>query len=250
GVGDRLSREYRLTGVSHSYSTTGLFTTSFQVNGAPRPDTAAESALAPNASPVARRTRVSGVCTATVADIKDPMNLARVRVKFPWDQDAGLSAWAPVATSMVGNQWGQFFPPQVDDKVLVMFDRGEFDKPYVVGSVWSAKNAPPQLEGKQLGDVRVLRSRSGHTVMLDDTKDAETITIEDKNQNQIVIDTKNNVVTVKSVNGRVSVEAKNVAIKADEQLTIDAKDLKISGSSSIAVSGTTNFNSGALVIQP
>ncbi len=219
GLGHRLSRVYRLTSVSHSFSTTGLYTTSFQVNGAPKPDAYATSPDGFEQSPVARRKPFYGVVSAVVTDINDPQNQGRVRVRFPWNADAGVSKWAPVATPMSGAGWGQFFLPQVNDEVLVMFERGELNLPYVMGSLFNARNLPPPTEGRKTGDVRVIQSRSGHTITLDDTPNDARITITDGQGNQVVI-----------TPGTKTIEltADNVTVKASKQLTLDGGAVSVS----------------------
>jgi uncharacterized protein involved in type VI secretion and phage assembly len=159
--------------------------------------------------------RTAGVTTAIVTDVDDKKGLGRVLVKFPWT--GKNSAWAPVVTPMAGNDRGLYCLPEVNDHVLVMFDRGNIDSPFVIGAVWNGKDKPPLPEGKKnKNDVRVLKSRSGHTVTLDDESGKEQIVIVDKTgKNKIVIDSATNQISIHS--------SGDLAIESDKEITITAK---------------------------
>src|SRR4029450_10081092 len=79
--------------------------------------------------------RFYGVAIGIVTNNQDPENLHRVKLRFPWLDGATESHWARVATPMAGNKRGLYFLPEVDDEVLVAFEHGSIDFPYVMGSV-------------------------------------------------------------------------------------------------------------------
>ncbi len=79
--------------------------------------------------------RLYGVYTGLVTNNQDPENRGRVKVKFPWLHASEESWWARVATFYAGKGRGSYFMPEVDDEVLVVFERGDFHHPYVVGSL-------------------------------------------------------------------------------------------------------------------
>lgn len=66
----------------------------------------------------------------------------RVKVRFFWDRDNDSSStWVRVAHPA----GGAFFSlPEVDDEVLVAFEHGDPDRPYIVGALWNASDPPPQ----------------------------------------------------------------------------------------------------------
>lgn len=72
---------------------------------------------------------ITGVAVAIVRDNRDPNGLARVRVSFPWYSGPEESYWARLATPMTGKGYGTFFLPEVDDEVLVAFERGDSGSP-------------------------------------------------------------------------------------------------------------------------
>ncbi|MEJ2366105.1 MAG: phage baseplate assembly protein V, partial [Deltaproteobacteria bacterium] len=99
--------------------------------------------------PQQQASKVYGVVVGIVRDIKDPENLGRVKVDFPWlgeaaeavsiksDDDRAHSFWARIAVLMAGKERGTYFIPEVDDEVLVAFEHGDMDRPFIVGGLWN-----------------------------------------------------------------------------------------------------------------
>lgn len=195
---------------------------------------------------------IHGVVTGVVTNNQDPEKLGRVRVRFPWLSKSEESAWARVASPMAGKERGLWTLPEVDDEVLVAFERGDPRFPYVLGGLWNSKAPPPEAnEGKN--DVRVLRSRSGHEVRLDDKDGDERIEIVDKSgKNSITIRTKDNTVTVqadadvviRSSGGKLVLEGKGIELKSQEGVKVEAgKNLELKSGAQVNVKGSTiNLN--------
>src|SRR5262245_48233297 len=123
-----------------------------------------------------------GVYPALVSDIKDPDNQGRVKIMLPWAPDTGSSryeAWARLATLMGGNNRGSWFIPDVNDEVLVSFEGGDARRPYVIGGLWNGSDAAPEsMDGAGKNAKKVLRSRNGVKISLDDTDGQEQLTLE------------------------------------------------------------------------
>ncbi len=187
--------------------------------------------------------RISGVVVGVVTNNQDPAGLGRVKVKFPWLSDSEESFWARVAAPMAGKGRGFYFLPEVEDEVLIAFEQGDARFPYVLGSLWNGQDKPPE-DGAVL-DRRVLKSATGHAVVLDDTKDKEKIEIIDKSgKNTIVIDTAKNTITITSdkditlsaSNGTIKLEAKKIEIKSSAETAIEAgagMDVKATGTMNV-----------------
>jgi len=188
-----------------------------------------------------RSGRIYGVVVGLVTNNQDPENLSRVKVKFPWLSDTDESAWARVATPMAGNQRGICFLPEVNDEVLVMFEQGDVRVPYVVGALWNGKDAPPVLNDDGQNNVRIIKSRSGHVVKLNDADGKETIEIIDKStKNSVVIDTAKNTVTVTS-DKDITLSAPKGTIKLDAQKV----EIASSEATQVKAGGNMNLESGA-----
>lgn len=202
--------------------------------------------------------RFYGVTVGIVTNNKDDDGLGRVKVKFPLLSDSDESYWARVLTLMAGNDRGVYFLPEVDDEVLVAFAHGDIESPYILGAVWNGKDKPPEKNDDGKNNRRLIKSRSGHQIILDDTKDEEQIIIRDRtDKNEIVIDSKNNKlnikveeditieakgkITIKSSDGDVLIEGKNLSFKAQQNCEIKADtNLKMQAQQSCEIKANTN----------
>lgn len=145
---------------------------------------------------------------------------ARVKVRYPWLSDSNESNWARVLTPMSGSGMGIYFMPDEGDTVMVAFQDGDFTMPVVIGSVWDGTALPPVYPPAFKNSVRMIKSRSGHTIKLDDTTGMEKVVITHKGGSEITLD----------FDGSVSVTAtSNLNLKANGTITLDAAavDVKV-----------------------
>jgi uncharacterized protein involved in type VI secretion and phage assembly len=186
--------------------------------------------------------KVFGVVMGIVTDNKDPDKMGRVRMKFPWLSDDHESWWARVATPMAGGSRGAYFLPEVDDEVLVAFDHGDMRFPYVVGSLWNGKDAPPEDNSDGKNNRRLFHSRSGHLIRFDDKDGDEKIEIIDK--------TGSNSITIKSSDNSMTITCTGkLTIHADQgiEMTSDA-DIKVKANSTIDIEASAPMTlKGAMV---
>jgi uncharacterized protein involved in type VI secretion and phage assembly len=167
--------------------------------------------------------RSNGLVVGVVDDLDDPEGLGRVRVKLPHLNNE-MSDWAPLVSPMGGKNRGIAFRPEPKDTVLVAFELGDPRRPYVLGSFWSRPDPPPALgDPAKANNWRVIRSRSGHVVRLDDTAGSERIEIIDaKERLKIVVDSAANQIAVKADGGTVHVEGSTVKVAATSNAEISA----------------------------
>jgi len=80
-----------------------------------------------------------GLHYGIVCQNKDPDNLDRIKVRFPWldSGDTDQSHWAQLLTPMEGDKFGWYTLPDIDDAVVVVFIAGDMSQPVVIGGVWS-----------------------------------------------------------------------------------------------------------------
>src|SRR5215475_3124836 len=139
-------------------------------------------------TPSGQTDRFYGVVVGVVTNNQDPENLHRVKVRFPWLDLDHESHWARVVATMAGNGRGAYFLPEVDDEVLVAFEHGSLEHPYVLGSLWNGKDKPHENNSDGKNDNRTIKSRSGHVFRLRDSDNDARIEIIDKTgSNKIVI---------------------------------------------------------------
>ncbi len=169
-----------------------------------------------------------GVVVGIVTNNSDIAQQGRVKVKFPWMDNSLETGWVRVAMLGSGKDRGIFFTPEVNDEVLVAFDQGDFNSPYIVGSLWSGKNLPPKAPSGTAvaaGTVnqRIVRSSSGHVIVLDDTKGAEKILVQDKTgKNSIEIDSIKNSFTIKSAGDLTIDVAGKLILKSKQDFSVES----------------------------
>jgi uncharacterized protein involved in type VI secretion and phage assembly len=177
-----------------------------------------------------------GVYPALVSRIDDPDGQGRVEVKLPWAPDTGsgeYKAWARLATLMAGNNRGSWFVPDVNDEVLVGFEGGDPRRPYVLGALWNGQDRAPQsMDGGGQNYLKVLRSRNGVKITLDDHDGQETCIIETPGGNKITLKDGAASIDLEDSNGNsVKLESSGITITAASKFTIDAPTIEMSAGS-------------------
>jgi uncharacterized protein involved in type VI secretion and phage assembly len=209
--------------------------------------------MQPSEDPVAASGRLYGVVVGIVTNNQDPEKLGRIKVKFPWLADDAERSWARVVSPMAGKERGMVFLPEVDDEVLVVFEHGDVNRPYILGALWNGVDLPPETNSDGKNNLRLIKSRSGHKIVLDDTEDAEKIAILDASEkNSITLDTKTNAITIvseqdvviKAPKGKISLDCKELELKSSAAAKVESGaglDLKASGNLNVK-GATINLN--------
>jgi uncharacterized protein involved in type VI secretion and phage assembly len=261
GVGTRFSGKYFVTSATHIYNAGG-YETRFSISGR-QPNTLSHL-LESNTGEA--RGLMHGVVVGLVTNLKDPDDLGRVKVKYPWLGDNVESDWMRLASPMAGSGRGLLYLPEVNDEVLIAFEHGDVHHPYIVGALWSSTDKPFKKNSEAVGgdgkvNQRLIKSRAGHIVLLDDTDGAElvsitsksghtfilndksgseSITVQDKSGNKMVIDSTKNSMTI-NVKGDFSVEAKGkVSLKSTMDMALEATTkVSVKGTTGLSLDGTT-----------
>ena len=143
-LGSKFSGQYYVTHTKHNYDSEDGYLTEFTISGR-SPDTFADllSGGAGTNPGTNGNNGPAGVVMGIVTNNNDPQGQFRVKVKFPWLSADEESHWARVAMPMAGKDRGLMLMPEVDDEVLVMFEQGDVNHPYVIGSIWNGSDTPP-----------------------------------------------------------------------------------------------------------
>jgi uncharacterized protein involved in type VI secretion and phage assembly len=187
--------------------------------------------------------RALGVAVGLVTNNQDPEGLGRVKVKYPWLGDDDESYWARLVVPMAGNDRGTWFLPEVDDEVLIAFDQGSLDYPYVLGALWNGKDKPPESNSDGKNNHRTIKSRSGHIIRMDDTDGSEKLEIIDKSgNNKIVVDSSQNSITIES-GGDIKLTAKGKVTLSGNGVEIQSQaDGSFKASSTLDVNANGQLN--------
>ena len=188
-----------------------------------------------------------GVFPALVTDIKDPDGQGRVKIKLPWSPDSSGSdyeAWARLATMMGGSNRGTWFIPDVDDEVLVSFEGGNPRRPYVIGGLWNGSDSPPQsMDGSGQNNIKLIRSRNGVKITLDDQNGQEKFIVETPGGQKITLkDGPGSVEIVDSNGNSIKLETSGVTITASAKMTLNASTFELNAGMVTVNSGMSQFS--------
>lgn len=184
--------------------------------------------------------------SAVIVDNNDPEKIGRVRVRFFWQENNFMSPWIRSVNPYSANERGFYFIPEIGDEVLVEFEGGDAEKPYVVGSLYHGKNKPHSAWPNGKNSFKGIATKSNLRIEFDDDKKITTIdtpggnkiVVSDNEQSILLNDQNDNKVEL-SPNGIELNSPMDINISSDAKITIDAKmgvetsssmgDLKMSG---------------------
>lgn len=208
---------YRVTEIIHTVDEDGEYSNTFSGVPGSTPAMPWGDAVMPVAYPEMAR----------VTDQQDPQNLGRVKVQFMWQEmNKGESYWMRVQSPDAGKSdkveknRGFVFIPEVGDLVMVGFEQGNPDRPFVMGSIFYKENS-----GGVTGEntLKSITTRSGHTLEFNDDEEGEWgITVRDINGNTVRLNTKDKNIEITAPE-TITLTAKNVSINAEENVQIAAK---------------------------
>ncbi|CAM3749227.1 phage baseplate assembly protein V [Flavobacterium gelidilacus] len=153
--------------------------------------------------------------TAIVTDNNDPAGLGRVQVKFAWQEDN--TPWIRMTNPHAGSGKGMYFIPEIGEEVLVAFEAGNAEKPFVLGTMYNGSESSSYATSGN--DNKVIQSRSGTKIIMNDAQGS--IFIEDPSGNTWMMDGQGNI-SVNAPNDISITAGKNMSISVGQNLSIDA----------------------------
>ena len=184
----------------------------------------------------------------------------KLKLKFPWLPGEEDSAWARIAIPMAGKERGTYYLPEVDDQVLVVFEHGDISKPIVIGAIFNDKQQPPENNADGKNDLRVIKSKTGHRVCLDDKDGSERITIYDgSGKNIFLFDSKEDSVTIQASEGDIEITASSGAVRMHgKAIKLTTKDkytakgsqlIEVKANATLDVNASSDLKAEASVVQ-
>ena len=159
---------------------------------------------------------VAQSCRAKVTDNEDPNNLGRIRVQFDWQallDDEMMTPWLRMAQPYAGGGKGFSFIPEIGEEVMIDFEGGNAERPYVKGTLYNGVGDP---DGKWLpnnnssNQIKAIRTRNGHTIEIHDEGDNGYIRIYDNEKENYILtfSTDEKLIKLEST-GNIELYAKN-----------------------------------------
>lgn len=184
---------------------------------------------------------------AVVTDNFDHDGLGRIRVRFYWMDAGNKSDWIRVTAPHAGKEKGIFFMPEKGEEVIVGFEGGNAEKPYIIGCVWNgkAKNSSANDSNSQ----KIIKTKSGLSITLDDGTGG--ITVSDAKNNSVSLsgDGYINVKGSENIQLYVGGDSMDAAISMNKNGTVGAnckKDVMFIANKNLYFSGdeSAQFGSG------
>jgi hypothetical protein len=179
--------------------------------------------------------KLNGVYPAIVTDVEDPEFLGRVLLSFPWLSETFISNWARVVQAGAGEGLGMQILPEPTDEVLVAFENGQLDSPYVLGGLYSADRlgAVPAAElviGTPM--IRAFTSREGHQLLFNDNPETSSLTLQTTfGASCIVRLSPETGISISTIEGQP------ITVNSDAEVTINSEGAVLINSSEVTVSG-------------
>ena len=143
---------------------------------------------------------------AIVKDNNDPQGMGRVRVQFFWQKGDELSPWIRMIQPYAGSGKGFYFIPEVGEEVMVDFENGNAERPFVLGAHYNGA-----AKSGYKPTTKAIHTQSGTKILLNDAEGS--VRIEDASGNVYEMDGK----------GTIEVKApKNIIFTAGEDLKFSA----------------------------
>jgi len=237
---------HTVSGISHVFDpSAGGFTTEVLCTGL---DDRTLGNLAMHAPPPQR---FHGVYPAVVSDIDDPKRLGRVKVSLPWLDSKYVTDWCRVLQLGAGKDVGLQLMPRPKDEVVIAFENGQLDSPFVIGSVFGKEtgkipNSKLIEQGKPM--ITALTTQAGHQLIFDDSSDSSSITLQVKNGNScsIVMSDKDGItITTKGDKSVTINSAQDVVVKAERNAKVTAKDVSVDSEGPVKVTGKSKVDVSA-----
>ncbi|MFD6026511.1 VgrG-related protein [Streptomyces griseoluteus] len=265
-VGPAFSGRYTATAVQHVLEPHGGYRTTLWVSSRPDPSLTGLSGAGAAGS---RGARIPGLAIGVVTDVREPNGAEQgaVRLKFPWLDDTYVSDWTRTV-QWGGKGGGGVVSPEVNDEVLVGFEQGLLDSPYVLGGLYNGVDKPSKhdvpLVDKTSGRVnrRSIVSRSGHRlelldaprpgpsglrlmtadkrleVRMDDRQDRIEVTVY-RSPGQVgtsmVLDKQD--ITLSAPQGQVTLKGRRVVLDGQSRVSVSGRAVAVTGRSSVEVDG-------------
>jgi uncharacterized protein involved in type VI secretion and phage assembly len=162
--------------------------------------------------------------------VKDNMNLlSEGRVQVHIAEMPEIDPWARVASIGAGSGRGFFWMPEIDDEVLVAFNKKDVRDAYVIGGLWSTLNSAPVSLPTETITKRVIMtgvkdSPVGHQIEFDDA--LQSIKIKTSTEQEITIDPKK--IEIATSEGLLKITLNIAGVPPAIELSATTGDIKLS----------------------
>ena len=181
---------------------------------------------------------------ATVKKNDDEKEQGRVKVSFDWQKNGKTTNWVRVqspnagVSDAVSKNRGWVFVPEVGDQVMVGYEHGNPDRPYVTGAMFHSASGKG---GDKNNKTKSIITRSGSAIVFDD--ETGSIVITDQTGKQLILlDGKDAITIMAKKSVVITNEDKSVIVMDEKSIGMQAETISIEGKKNITlVSGNESM---------
>jgi len=171
--------------------------------------------------------RIEGITTGVIKENWEEKHPGMVRVElFLGEQGKTLTDWVRVAQPYAGNGYGSYWLPEVGDEVVVAFNMGDINRPYVLGALWNNKDKIPENTAAEKNHVKRIRTKGGHEIVFEEEKGKERIEIHTPKNLRMTLEDENECISIQDEAGdnilQIDSKNKTIIITAKESIKLDA----------------------------
>jgi type VI secretion system secreted protein VgrG len=209
GMKEQNFGSYIITSITHYCEESGKYHNTFE--GVP------ESVQSPPYGDV-HQYPTAATQPAVVIDNNDPAGLGRIQVQMAWQKDNSESTpWIRMTNPHAGGGKGHYFVPEIGEEVLVGFEGGNAEKPYVQGAMYNGNESSGFATPNN--DFKVTQTRTGIKIVMNDA--SKSMLLEDPSGNIVLMDG-NGSVSVNAPNDITITAGGNISITAGKNITTNA----------------------------
>ncbi|MBP0979318.1 MAG: phage baseplate assembly protein V [Oscillospiraceae bacterium] len=213
-------------------------------------------------------TIIPGVMIGIVVENNNNKFPGMIRVKIPTrDDKKNIFQWMKVISVAGGKNWGMYCLPEIGEEVVVVFENGNINKAYVIGSIFKNDSQVLSDGFSDENYKKIFLTKGGNKIFIDDetdkqkvivsTKEGHSVSLDDEDKSILLKDKdKKNIIKIDSENGKINImseskleidiggikiemigDSKKITVKCDS-LDIDSSRVKVEGDN-ISIKATT-----------
>lgn len=188
----------------------------------------------------------TGGYLAEVTSLDDPDGRARAQVRLlSFDGADGHDGpvWARVACPFAGNDRGAFLLPDVGDEVFVIFVNGDPRMPVIVGGLWNGTSTPPETISGGRNRKKVVRSKNGVKLTLDDQDGQEQFIVETPAGQKVTLKDGPSAILIEDANGNsAKFETSGITVTTSSKVTVNASTVEVTAGMVTVNAGMSRFS--------
>lgn len=184
--------------------------------------------------------RMYGFMLATVLSNNDGAHKGMLKIRLLCEGGSkNILEGVKVAAPFTGDKYGMYALPEIGEQVLVGFIDGCYDRPFVIGSVYTAKDAMLSESYHKDNMKKRLKTKGGCILEISDEGNKESVTIKTPKNLSVKMEEEPQSITLTAGKTTVTIDGKkgSVHIKAEKEIKLET------GSASVTLTSSGDITS-------